>query len=79
MDGVDMSFGEVNGSAGMASAGGSGVINTVSVDAIEEFKSTGNASSAEYGRAGAGVLTVVTRPAPTSGTARYSSIFRTTR
>ncbi len=61
LDGVDMSFGEVNGSAGMASAGGTGVINTVSVDAIEEFKSTGNASSAEFGRAGAGVLTVTTR------------------
>lgn len=61
LDGVDMSFGEVNGSAGMASAGGSGVVNTVSVDAIEEFKSTGNASSAEFGRAGAGVLTITTR------------------
>jgi hypothetical protein len=67
MDGVDMSFGEVNGSASFASAGGSGVINTISLDAIEEFKSTGNASSAEYGRAGAGVLTIVTR----SGTNKF--------
>ncbi len=67
MDGVDMSFGEVNASAGMAAAGGSGVVNTVSVDAIQEFKSTGSASSAEYGRAGAGVVTVTTR----SGTNFY--------
>ena len=41
--------------------GGGGVINTISVDAIQEFKSTANASSAEYGRAGAGVVTVTTR------------------
>jgi len=61
LDGVDMSFGEVNGSASFGSAGGSGVINTVSVEAIEEFKSTGNASSAEYGRSGGGVLNVTTR------------------
>ncbi len=46
MDGVDMSFGEVNGSAGFASAGGSGIINTISVEAIEEFKSTASAASA---------------------------------
>jgi hypothetical protein len=68
LDGVDMSFGEVNGSAGFASAGGgSTLINTVSVEAIEEFKSTANASSAEYGRAGGGVLNVITR----SGTNVY--------
>ncbi|MBS1859226.1 MAG: TonB-dependent receptor [Acidobacteria bacterium] len=61
LDGVDMSFGEVNAAASFAGAGGSGVINTISVDAIEEFKSTGNASSAEYGRAGGGVLNITTR------------------
>ena len=39
LDGVDMSFGEVNGSAGFKSAGGGSVlINTVSVEALSEFK-----------------------------------------
>ena len=62
LDGVDMSFGEVNGTAGFKSAGGgSTLINTVSIEAVEEFKSTASASSAEYGRAGGGVLNVVTR------------------
>lgn len=68
LDGVDMSFGEVNGSAGLDSAGGKSVlINTVSVEALEEFKTTGNAFSAEYGRSGGGVLNITTR----SGTNRY--------
>jgi outer membrane receptor protein involved in Fe transport len=62
LDGVDMSFGEVNGTAGFKSAGGgSTLINTVSVEAVEQFKSTASASSAEFGRAGGGVLNVVTR------------------
>jgi hypothetical protein len=62
LDGVDMSFGEVNGAASMQSAGGAGtLLNTVSVEAIQEFKSTASASSAEYGRAGGGVLNVTTR------------------
>jgi hypothetical protein len=62
LDGVDMSFGEVNGAASFQSAGGpSTVVNTVSVEAIEQFKSTANAYSAEYGRAGGGVLNVTTR------------------
>ncbi|HET8549535.1 MAG TPA: carboxypeptidase regulatory-like domain-containing protein, partial [Bryobacteraceae bacterium] len=62
LDGVDMSFGEVNGSAGYESAGGGGtLINTVSVEAIEEFKATGSAFSAEYGRSAGGVLNVITR------------------
>ncbi|HYZ86633.1 MAG TPA: TonB-dependent receptor [Bryobacteraceae bacterium] len=62
LDGVDMSFGEVNGSASDTSAGGGGaLINTVSVEAIEEFKATGNAFSAEYGRSAGGVLNVITR------------------
>ncbi len=61
LDGVDMSFGEVNGSAGFASAGGSGIINTVSIEAIEEFKSTSSADSAEFGRSGGGVLNITTR------------------
>src|SRR5258708_7778039 len=68
LDGVDMSFGEVNGSATFTSAGGpSTLVNTVSVEAVEQFKSTANAYSAEYGRAGGGVLNVTTR----SGTNRY--------
>jgi hypothetical protein len=68
LDGVDMSFGEVNGSAGFRSAGGGSVlINTVSVEALEEFKATGNAFSAEYGRSGGGVLNITTR----SGTNRF--------
>jgi outer membrane receptor protein involved in Fe transport len=62
LDGVDMSFGEVNGAASMQSAGGGGtLLNTISVEAIQEFKSTASASSAEYGRAGSGVLNITTR------------------
>jgi Outer membrane receptor proteins, mostly Fe transport len=62
LDGVDMSFGEVNGAASFQAAGGpSTLINTVSVEAVEQFKSTANASSAEFGRAGGGVLNVTTR------------------
>lgn len=63
LDGVDMTFGENNGSAHDVSAGASSgsLINTVSVDAIEEFKASGSAYSAEYGRATGGVLNVTTR------------------
>lgn len=62
LDGVDMTFGEVNGAASFQSAGGGGtLINTISVEAIQEFKSTASASSAEYGRAGGGVLNITTR------------------
>ena len=62
LDGVDMSFGEVNGAASLQSAGGGGtLLNTISVEAIQEFKSTASAASAEYGRAGGGVLNVTTR------------------
>jgi hypothetical protein len=62
LDGVDMSFGEVNGSAGFRSAGGGSVlINTVSIEALEEFKATGSAFTAEYGRTGGGVVNITTR------------------
>ncbi|HWB95113.1 MAG TPA: TonB-dependent receptor [Bryobacteraceae bacterium] len=62
LDGVDMTFGEVNGTASFQSAGGgTTLINGVSLEAIEEFKSTASAFSAEYGRAGGGVLNIVTR------------------
>ncbi|MBI4905404.1 MAG: TonB-dependent receptor [Acidobacteria bacterium] len=68
LDGVDMSFGEVNGTASFTSAGGpSTLVNAISVEAVEQFKSTTNAYSAEYGRAGGGVLNVTTR----SGTNKF--------
>src|SRR5258707_3117163 len=59
LDGVDMSFGEVNGAAGFQSAGGGSVlINTVSVEAVAEFKSSASATSAEYGRAARGGVNI---------------------
>src|SRR2546422_421080 len=77
MDGVDMSFGENSASASDKAAGtevgraagqatGNGIgrgslINTISVEAIQEFKATGSAFSAEYGRATGGVLNVTTK------------------
>lgn len=62
LDGIDMSFGEVNGSASFRSAGGGSVlINTVSVEALSEFKATGSAFSAEYGRSGGGVVNITTK------------------
>jgi hypothetical protein len=83
MDGVDMSFGENSGGANDKSAGtevgraagnatGNGIgrgslINTISVEAIQEFKATGSAFSAEYGRATGGVLNVTTK----SGTNQF--------
>jgi hypothetical protein len=68
LDGVDMSFGDMNGTASFAPAGGpSPLINTVSVKALEEFRATGGAFSAEYGRTGGGVVNVTTR----SGTNRF--------
>jgi outer membrane receptor protein involved in Fe transport len=69
LDGVNMSFGEHNGSAGDQSAGavGGALINTISVDAIAEFKATGSAFPAEYGRATGGVLNVTTK----SGTNQF--------
>jgi outer membrane receptor protein involved in Fe transport len=59
LDGVDMSLGEVN-ATGNATGGGP-LINTVSVEAIEEFKATGNAMSAEFGRSIGGVLNVTSK------------------
>ncbi|MFN7925983.1 MAG: carboxypeptidase regulatory-like domain-containing protein [Bryobacteraceae bacterium] len=67
MDGVDMSFGENNG-VGIGGVGGSGtVINSISIEALEEFKVTTNAFSAEYGRATGGVINLTTK----SGTNQY--------
>ena len=77
LDGVDASFGEVNGTAndrsgGSPSTGGS-IINTLSVDAIQEFKTTSNAFSAEFGRATSGVLNITTKSGTNDfrGTAYY--------
>jgi hypothetical protein len=83
IDGVDMTFGENSGSASDKSAGtetgraagnatGNGLgrgslINTVSVEAIQEVKATGSAFSAEYGRATGGVVNVTTK----SGTNQF--------
>jgi hypothetical protein len=83
MDGVDMSFGENSASASDKAAGtevgraagnatGNGIgrgslINTISVEAIQEFKATGSAFSAEYGRATGGVLNITTK----SGTNQF--------
>src|SRR5437660_392452 len=83
MDGVDMSFGEVSASASDKAAGteanatvgrfaGQGIgrgslVNTISVEAIQEFKATGSAFSAEYGRATGGVINVTTK----SGTNQF--------
>lgn len=59
LDGVDMSLGEVPGTGN--ATGGGPLINTVSVEAIEEFKASGNAMSAEFGRSVGGVLNVTTK------------------
>lgn len=83
MDGVDMSFGETSASASDKAAGseagsaggiqtGNGLgrgslINTISVEAIQEFKATGSSFSAEYGRATGGVLNITTK----SGTNQF--------
>lgn len=60
LDGVDMSAGE-NSSATSTRSSGTIVINTVSLEGIQEFKTTGNAFSAEYGRAVGGVVNIVTK------------------
>jgi outer membrane receptor protein involved in Fe transport len=70
LDGVDMTFGEVNGTASdeAAGAGAAGsLINTISVEAVEEFKASGSAFSAEFGRSGGGVLNITTK----SGTNQF--------
>src|SRR5262249_40338671 len=68
LDGVDMSFGEVNGSASFQAAGGpSTLVNTISVEAVEQVKTTTNAYSAEFRPARRGVLNVTTR----SGTNKF--------
>jgi hypothetical protein len=57
LDGVDATFGETN-SIG-ASAGS--ITNTLSIDAIAEFRTLSSVPSAEYGRASEGILTIATK------------------
>ena len=72
MDGVDISFGENNGigigaaGAGKQASAGSGQnigvqINTVSIEALQEFKVTTGAYSAEYGRTLGSVVNLTTK------------------
>ena len=61
MDGIDMSFGESNSAGAAAGLSGNGIINTLSVEAIEEFKTAQSAFAAEYGRATGGVLNITTK------------------
>ena len=61
MDGVTMAFGELSG-LGIQAIGGTGtLINTLSVDAIEEFKTSMGAFSSDYGFASGGVINVTTK------------------
>ena len=75
LDGIDMSFGENNAVGDMAAGtGGNGaVINTVSVEAISELKTTGSSFSAEYGRSIGAVINVNTKSGTNDfhGTAFY--------
>jgi hypothetical protein len=67
MDGVTMAFGELSG-IGIGAIGGTGtLINTISVDAIEEFKTSTGAVSAEFGSASGAFINVITK----SGTNSY--------
>jgi len=63
LDGVDFSFGEINavGDNAVGAGGTASVIQAVSVDAIEEFKTSSSAFSAEYGRAIGGVIAVTSK------------------
>ena len=61
MDGVTMAFGELS-AIGIGAIGGTGtLINTLSVDAIEEFKTSNGAFSADYGFASGGAINVTTK------------------
>ena len=66
IDGVDATFGESN-SLGSAIGGTGSNINTMSVDAIDEFRTTSSVPSAQYGRASGGILTMTTK----SGTNKF--------
>jgi Carboxypeptidase regulatory-like domain/TonB dependent receptor len=57
IDGVDATFGDDNG----IGAGSGAIINTLSVDAIDEFRTTSSVPSVQYGRASGGILTITTK------------------
>jgi hypothetical protein len=57
LDGVDATFGETNG----IGAGAGSITNTLSIDAIAEFRTLSSVPSAEYGRASGGILTIATK------------------
>ncbi len=69
MDGVDMSFGELQAPGSDIGAGASGAtfINTISVEAVQEYKASTSAYSAEFGGATGGVINVTTK----SGTNQF--------
>jgi len=61
MDGVTMAFGEL-AAIGIGAIGGTGtLINTLSVDAIEEFKTSTGAYSSDYGFASGAAINVTTK------------------
>ena len=61
MDGVTMAFGELS-AIGIGAIGGTGtLINTLSVDAIEEFKTSFGAYSSDYGFASGAAINVTTK------------------
>lgn len=76
MDGVDSSFGEHNGAAQSSGLSGFAYINNVSVDAIQEIKTSSSAFSAEYGRATGGVIVMTTKSGTNQfhGTASYNLV-----
>ncbi len=57
LDGVDATFGETNG----IGAGAGSITNTLSIDAISEFRLLSSVPSSEYGRASGGILTIATK------------------
>jgi len=67
LDGIDVSFGEHNGPGQDTGLGGGSVINSVSIEGLEEFKTSSSAFSAEYGRATGGVINLVSK----SGTNQF--------
>lgn len=79
MDGVDMSFGELQAPGSDIGAGASGAtfINTISVEAVQEYKASTSAYSAEFGQATGGVINVTTKSGTNQFTERPSTSFAT--
>lgn len=57
LDGVDATDGEDNG----IGVGAGSITNTLSIDAISEFRLLSSVPSAQYGRASGGILTIATK------------------